>query len=45
MLHIAQGLVQQAMGQVMALLMQCGVLTADQQQEMHADTDALLDEE
>jgi hypothetical protein len=43
--YIAQGLVQQAMGQVMALLMQCGVLTADQQQEMHADTDALLDEE
>lgn len=41
----SQGVVQQAMGQVIALLLQCSVLTADQQQEIYADTDTLLDEE
>ena len=40
-----QALVQQAMGHVMSLLLQCAVLTADQQQEIHTDTDTLLDEE
>jgi hypothetical protein len=38
-------MVQQAMGQVVSLLLQSAVLTADQQQEIYADTDTLLDEE
>jgi hypothetical protein len=45
MLTRSQSVVQQAMGQVMGLLLQCSVLTADQQQEIYADTDTLLDEE
>jgi len=45
MLTRSQAVVQQAMGQVIALLLQCSVLTADQQQEIYADTDTLLDEE
>ncbi len=58
-----QQLVKQAMGQIVALLIQCAVLTSDQQQvcvcvyvcvcvcvfdqqqEIYADTDTLLDEE
>ena len=45
MLTRSQSVVQQAMGQVIGLLLQCSVLTADQQQEIYADTDTLLDEE
>ena len=40
-----QAVVQQALGQVMGLLVQCSVLTQDQQQEIYADTDTLLDED
>jgi hypothetical protein len=32
------------MGQVVQLLVQCAVLTSDQQLEIYADTDSLLDE-
>ena len=45
MLTRSQSVVQQAIGQVIGLLFQCSVLTADQQQEIYADTDTLLDEE